>query len=88
MVNNRNGFTYVSNIFVLAFSLVMFLFISSPTLQFRILALVCVVLGAMTTLFYILVIKENALQQKAKDCERTYQIAIGNRDPQANISES
>lgn len=53
MAVNRNGFTYAANIFVLSLALVLFVTISSQVTQFRIMCLVCVGLGACTTLFYI-----------------------------------
>ena len=53
MVVYRNGFTYAANIFVLALALVLFVTVDSQVTQFRILGIVCVGLGACTTLFYI-----------------------------------
>ena len=58
MAVNRNGFTYAANIFVLSLALALFLTISSQVTQFRIMGIVCVCLGGMTTLFYISVVKE------------------------------
>ena len=58
MAVNRNGFTYAANIFVLSLALVLFVTISSPVTQFRIMGIVCVCLGALTTLFYVSTIKE------------------------------
>jgi len=72
MINNRNGFTYAANIFMLSFSLVLFIFIKDPVKQFRILALVCVGLGACTTLFYVSTIKEVSLTEIANDKEKAY----------------
>ena len=61
MVVYRNGFTYVANIFVLTLALVLFVEVSSKVIQFRILGLVCVGLGACTTLFYVVIVKEPTL---------------------------
>ena len=80
MINNRNGFTYAANIFMLAFSLILFLFVTDPTKQFRILALTCVGVGAMTSIFYIATIKEVTLMERADKCEERYQAAIGNQN--------
>ena len=58
MAVNRNGFTYAANIFVLSLALILFVTIKSQVTQFRLLGIVCVCLGALTTTFYISTIKE------------------------------
>ena len=58
MAVNRNGFTYAANIFVLSLALVLFVTIKSQIIQFRVMAVICVTLGAFTTFFYITVVKE------------------------------
>jgi Na+/melibiose symporter-like transporter len=58
MVVNRNGFTYIANIFVLGLSLALFLTVKSEILQFQILCLTCVGLGTASTLFYICMVRE------------------------------
>ena len=78
LINNRNGLTYAANIFMLAFSLVLFILITNPVTQFRILATVCVGLGACTTIFYVITIREPTLEKIAKEQERKYQFAMGN----------
>ena len=69
MVVYRNGFTYAANIFVLALALVLFVTINNQVTQFRILGLVCVGLGATTTLFYIATVKEPSLSKLALEGE-------------------
>lgn len=61
MVVLRNGLTYGANIFVLALALALFATISDQILQFRILGIACVVIGAITTTFYIMTVKEVSL---------------------------
>lgn len=80
MAVNRNGFTYAANIFVLSLALVLFVTVSSQVTQFRILCLVCVGLGACTTLFYISQIKENHLSKLAIEREAEYKKALGQVD--------
>ena len=67
MVVYRNGFTYAANIFVLGLSLVLFMVIPSEkmslTNQFRVLAVVCTILGVSTTVFYTLTVKERLLAE-------------------------
>ena len=77
MVVNRNGFTYAANIFVLALALLLFATISNQVTQFRIMCLVCVGLGSLTTLFYIVTIKEPILAKMAIEREANYKRAIG-----------
>ena len=77
MVVYRNGFTYAANIFVLALALVLFVTVDSQVTQFRILGLVCVGLGATTTLFYISTVKEPSLSKKALEGEDQYKRSLG-----------
>ena len=80
MVVYRNGFTYAANIFVLALALVLFVTVDSQVTQFRILCLVCVALGATTTLFYVSVVKEPSLSKKALEGEAQYKRSLGQVD--------
>lgn len=77
MVVWRNGFTYMANIFVLALSMALFLIVPNNVLQFQILALTCVGLGSVTTIFYIIKVKEPTLAKEAIEREANYQKAIG-----------
>ena len=72
MVVTRNSFTYAANIFALAFSLVLFVFVKNCTLQFRILALTCIVVGSCTTLFYVCNVFEPSLSKKATESEMRF----------------
>lgn len=76
MVNNRNGFTYVANITVLSYSLLLFLLISNPVTDFTILCLTCICLGGCTTLFYSFTIKEKLLTSEAKNLEDLYRKSL------------
>lgn len=78
MAVNRNGFTYAANICVLSLALILFATIQNQVTQFRILGVMCVVLGALTTLFYIFIVKENHLSQLADEREAQYKQALGN----------
>ena len=80
MVVYRNGFTYAANIFVLALALVMFATVSSQIDQFRIMCLTCVAIGSITTIFYIMKVKERSLSRKASERELNYRRALGKLD--------
>lgn len=77
MIIYRNGFTYAANIFVLALSLFLFMVIPSDVLalpgQFRVLCVVCVVLGSVTSFFYTLSVRELPLTKLALEREAAYQ---------------
>ena len=89
MVNNRNAFTYIANIAMLAFSLVLFLIITNSRTQFRILATTCVGIGACTSLFYICNVIEPTLTNKATDGEANYQLGLGKRPkPKVQITDA
>ena len=53
LTNNRNGFTYMANITVLAIALVLFLTMDNAINQFRVLSLISLIVGLFTSLFYI-----------------------------------
>jgi len=77
MVVNRNGLTYAANIFVLGLALILFAFIESQKTQFTILGLTCVALGALTTIFYIVNVREPYLSKIALEREDIYKRALG-----------
>ena len=56
--NIRNAFTYVANLIVLVLGLVLFEVLSDPVLQFLIIALVAHILGILSSIFFLIFIKE------------------------------
>lgn len=72
MVNGRNIFTYLANIFMLSLSLLLFLTITNGTLCFRVLTIVCLAFGGCTTLYYFFVIKEKTLSEQAIKLDQAY----------------
>ena len=88
MVNNRNAFTYAANITMLTLSLVLFLFVSNSTKQFRILSITCVAIGACTSLFYVCTVFEPLLAKKATLGEENYQLGLGKKPkPKLEITD-
>ena len=77
MVVNRNGLTYAANILVLGMALILFGTIESQKLQFKILSITCVILGALTTIFYICTVHEPQLSKVALEREAIYKKALG-----------
>ena len=63
MSNNRNGATYAANITILSVALVIFITVPSPTTSFTCLCLMCIILGSITSFFYIVKIKESYLSE-------------------------
>ena len=72
MVNGRNIFTYLANIFMLSLSLILFLTIPSQTFTFTLLTIICLVIGGCTTLFFIFMIREKSLSEKALELDQKY----------------
>jgi len=72
LTNNRNGFTYGSYIYCLAFSMIFFSVVDNEVDQFRYLCLVITVLGICSTIFYIVKIQEPFLSSEAKRLEAAY----------------
>jgi glycoside/pentoside/hexuronide:cation symporter, GPH family len=66
LISLRNGFTFVANLSVLTIALALFSLIKDQPLQFRLLAIIIVVGGAVSSLFYIFTLKEPALVKEAK----------------------
>jgi Na+/melibiose symporter-like transporter len=66
LIASRNTFTYVANVSVLLAALLLFIFIDNKLMQFRILAMIIVVIGAITTSFYIITIREPYLVKEAE----------------------
>ena len=77
MVNGHNIFTYVANISMLSLSLVFFLTIPSSTTCFRLLTIVCLSIGGVTTLFYVFNIAEVRLSREAKEYDTKYKMLTG-----------
>ena len=77
MVVNRNGLTYAANILVLGMALILFGTIESQKLQFKILSITCVILGALTTIFYVCTVREPLLSKVALEREANYKKALG-----------
>lgn len=72
MVNGRNGFTYVANIFVLSLSTILFVLITNSATCFSVLCITCLVLGGFATLWYVINIKETYLSKMALILEAKY----------------
>jgi len=72
LTNNRNAFTYGANITVLTLALVIFTFVSDGRDQFRYLCLASIVLGTLSSLFYIFSINERQLTKEAKQLNDIY----------------
>jgi Na+/melibiose symporter-like transporter len=72
MIASRNTFTYVANVFVLLTALLIFVLINDKILQFRILAIIIVLLGTVTTGFYVITIKEPYLVNEAEKLHKDF----------------
>lgn len=73
MINSRNGFTYAANIAMLSFSMVLFIFEKHSLMQFRVLSITCVLLGCVSTLFYVTFVSEKRLEAEASYKEAKFQ---------------
>ena len=70
--NNRNGFTSSANITVLGTALILFVVVGNPIDEFRILCIVCIVLGCVASFFYVTTIREVPLKKLAIEREAKY----------------
>lgn len=74
LVASRNTFTFVANISVLAFALVIFQIIDEGIWQYRVLAIVVIAIGTLTSLFYLANIKEPYLSGEAKRLQKEFKL--------------
>jgi Na+/melibiose symporter-like transporter len=65
LISLRNGFTYVANFVVLTMALIIFALSTDQVLQFRILAFLIIIIGVLSSLFYIITIREVPLTETA-----------------------
>jgi Na+/melibiose symporter-like transporter len=72
MINSRNGFTYLANIVMLSFSMVLFIFEEHSLMQFKVLAITCVILGVISNFFYINNVREQPLSAEAESKEKIF----------------
>jgi Na+/melibiose symporter-like transporter len=72
LISLRNGFTYVANLTVLSFALGLFAMINDEILQFRVLSLIIVVIGSISSIFYIVTLKEPKLAKEAKRLQKEF----------------
>ena len=63
MVNYRNGMTYFANIAVLTTALITFATMTDNKAQFRIMSGMCLCVGILNSIFFIVTIKEKMLSQ-------------------------
>ena len=66
MINGRNNFTYIANIFTLLCSYILFLTFNDGTVYFRILTAMCTLLGCIASIYYFTTIDESKLETQAK----------------------
>lgn len=88
MVNSRNSFTYAANITVLTVSLLLFIVINKSTTQFTVLCLMCISVGALSTLFYSFNIQEKPLILQAKELEAQYRLTLIEPDNLLQVNKS
>lgn len=65
LISLRTGFTYISNVTVLALALLLFATVSDPKEQFVILSLLVIGIGLTINLIFIFTIKERELTETA-----------------------
>lgn len=72
LISLRNGFTYVANLAVLTVALGLFALIKHQQLQFTLLACIIVGGGMISSLFYVLTLKEPKLAKEAKALQKEF----------------
>lgn len=62
----------MANLTVLSFAVGLFALINDEILQFRVLSLIIVVIGSLSSLFYIVTLKEPKLVKEAKRLQKEF----------------
>ena len=70
--NSRNGFTSTANIVVLLMATVLFLTVDDRIEQFRILCVICICLGTLASIFYLMQVREVPLKKLAEEKDAAY----------------
>ena len=70
----RNGFTYVANLTVLSIALGLFALMKDQILQFRLLGIFIVIMGTISSIFYICTLKEPYLVKEAKRLQKEFKL--------------
>lgn len=66
LINNRNGFTYAANITILVMAYIYFTYVTSTAHEkFRDFSIIAMIMGAITSIFYIQQIDEVKLTKDA-----------------------
>ena len=75
--NLRNTFTFIANLWVLLFAFVLFALVDDKRLKFQILAQGTLVLGALTSIFFMLTIREKSLTRACRKLAKQYKQEFG-----------
>lgn len=86
--NLRNTFTFVANFWVLLFAFFLFALVKDGPLKFRILAQGTLVLGASTSIFFMLVIREKKLTRGCRKLAKEYREQFSRIASQISIPRS
>jgi hypothetical protein len=73
-VASRNTFTFIANISVLLIALILFQIVKDGIWQYRILAIMIIVIGSVSSLFYLLTLKEPYLVSEAKRLQKEFKM--------------
>ena len=71
---SRNTFTFIANIAVLCVALFLFTVLSDGIWQYRILAIIVVSVGTLSSLFYMFTLKEPYLVGEAKRLQKEFKL--------------
>lgn len=70
--NNRNGFTSTANIVVLSIASILFVVMNDGVEEFRVLCIICIATGLVSSSFYLSQIREVPLQKLAIERDNMY----------------
>ncbi|CDW85081.1 UNKNOWN [Stylonychia lemnae] len=72
LISLRNGFTYVANFTVLTSALIIFVLLRDQIWQFRVLGFTIAVFGTLTSIFYLISLREPFLVKEAKRLQKAF----------------
>ena len=67
MNNLRNSFTFIANLTVLSLGLIIFSIMNNSTLEINLISYIVIILGTLTSIFFIWKINEVKLVEECQD---------------------
>lgn len=86
--NLRNTFTFIANLWVLLFAFILFAIVDDKKLKFQILAQGTLILGVLTSIFFMVTIREKQLTRACRKLAKEYRMEYSKIASQISLPQS